>query len=73
MGTSNEGPMTREAVFAPTTPTWNPDDFGEIVTTELKQIAGGGLFVNVDVNDLLDSYEEERVFDILAKLKDLLG
>jgi len=66
--------MTREGIFAPTAPTWTPDDFGEIVTSQtLSAMPTGGLFVNVDFNDLLESYEEERVFDILAKLKDLLG
>jgi hypothetical protein len=36
------------------------------------EFSAGSLYVNVDVNDLLETHTEEEVFDLLGKLKDLL-
>jgi len=51
------------------------------VETETEQLAAeirnmefsaGSLYVNVDVNDLLETHTEEETFELLGKLKDLL-
>jgi len=36
------------------------------------EFSAGSLYVNVDVNDLLETHTEEETFELLGKLKDLL-
>ena len=47
-----------------------PNDY---TTTELKEIHAPTLYVNVDFNQLLDDHNEEKTFELLGKLKDLLS
>jgi len=49
-------------------------EFGELIETHsLASFSPGGLYVNVDVNDLLDDYDEAKTWEILGKLKDMFG
>jgi hypothetical protein len=45
----------------------------EWAESELEAVAAPSLQVNVDVNALLVDHSEAEVFDLLAKLKDLLA
>lgn len=51
-----------------------PDEpvHGELLSTELREITTGSLFVNVDFNELLSTRSEEEAFELIGKLKDLL-
>ena len=51
-------------------PPWRQPD---TVASELREIATPTLFVNVDFNNLLDDFTEEKAFEIVGKLKDLLA
>ncbi len=42
-------------------------------TTELKEIKTPTLYVNVDFNQLLNDHNEQKTFELLGKLKDLLS
>jgi hypothetical protein len=47
----------------------------ESMETENETISmpTSGLYVNVDVNDLLETHSIEEVFEFLGKLKDLMN
>ncbi len=44
-----------------------------VLETESIAMPTSGLYVNVDVNDLLETRTEAEVFDLIGKLKDLLN
>lgn len=52
----------------------NGEEFGTLLETSVENISmpAAGLYVNVDVNELLESRSEEEVFALIGKLKDLL-
>lgn len=43
-----------------------------IAEVSSMEFSPGSLYVNVDVNDLLETHTEEEMFELLGKLKDLL-
>jgi hypothetical protein len=44
-----------------------------MLSTELKELSVGSLYVNVDFNELLSNRSEQEAFELIGKLKDLLA
>lgn len=50
------------------------DEITETVTFEaLREVSMGGVYVNVDFNDLLADHGEAKTFSLLGDLKDLFS
>lgn len=49
-----------------------PDDTYEVLSTEVREISTGSLYVNVDYNDLAASVGHDEALKILNELRALL-
>jgi hypothetical protein len=51
------------------------EEFTELVSeiSEITHIPSSSLLVNIDWLDLVDRYDEDKAWEIVSQLKDLLG